>query len=97
MKVQPVELNHARNGFRTWGGNGVRRAGEGDVGEVRCLLTAAFVRLLLCLSVGRLIPLCVHFERSSFAFLGSFLLRVTGAEHGIESRWAECTVGVCGG
>lgn len=70
--------------------------GEVDVGEVHRLLIAAFVCLLYS-SVRRFTSLGVHFERSSFALLGSFFLGITGAEHGEESRWAERTVGVSAG
>lgn len=94
MKLQPVELNHTRVRFWRWGGNGPRWKGEGDVGEVYCLLTSAFF-CLICCSV-RFILVAIHFERSSFAFLGSFLLSVTGAKHGKESRGVECTVAISG-
>lgn len=96
MKLQSVELDHTRDGLRRWGRNVARWEGEADVGEVHRLLTAAFV-CLLCFSVRRFTSLGVHFKRSSFAFLGSFLLGITGAKHGKESRGAECTVGVPAG
>lgn len=96
MKLQSVQLNHTRDGFRRRGGNGARWEGKGDVGEVHRLLTAALI-CLLCSPIRRFTSLGVHFERSSFAFLGSFLLSITGAEHGKESRGAERTVGVSAG
>lgn len=65
-----------------------------DVGMIHCLLTAAFF-CLFCFSVRRFTFLGVHFEWSSFAFLRSFL--INRAKHRKESRWAERTVGVCGG
>lgn len=93
MELQPVELNHAGQGMGGRGENGPSWVGEGDVGEVHRLLTSAFF-LLLCCSV-RVVLGGVHFERSSFAFLGSFLLDVTdggkeggGAEHSVAvSAW----------
>lgn len=91
MKLQSVELDHTRDRLGRRGRNGARWKGDRDVGKVHRLLSAAFV-CLLCSSVRRFTPLGVHFERSSFAFLGSFLLSISGTKHGKESRRAECAV-----
>lgn len=66
----------------------MRGEGEGHVGEVHRLLTAVVV-CLLDSSVRRFSSVGVDFERSSFAFLGSFLLGVTGTKHGKEGGGAE--------
>lgn len=67
------------------------------MGEVHRPLSAAAFICLCCSSVRRFTSLGVHFERSSFAFLGSFLLDITGTKHGKEGRGAERTVGVSAG
>ena len=66
------------------------------MGEVYRLLAAALF-CLLSASVRRFTSLGVYFEGSSFAFLGSLLLGVAGAEHGKESGRAKRAVGVSGG
>lgn len=95
MKLESVKFDHTRDGLRRRGRNGVRWDRAGDVGEVHCLLTDAFFRLLF-FSIRRFPFQSVHFERSSFAFLGSFPLGITRAKHRKESRWAERTQGISG-
>lgn len=52
LKLQAVELDHARDGFWRWRGKRARWEGEGNVRQVHCLLTAAFF-CLLCLLLRR--------------------------------------------
>lgn len=86
MKLQSAEFDHTRDRFRRRGSYVVCRGGI--VRGVRCLLTGTILRLCSS-SLRRFSSMSVHFEGSSFAFLGSFFWGINRAKHGEKRAWAE--------